>query len=281
MKAARALAPSRQVTWRRITPRIAADMLAQNGINRPLRKGAVERYAADMLAGRWLPSNDAITVDIDGNLLNGQHRLHAVVLAGIPVEFLVATGYPSESMVAMDSGALRSMANVLHGQGEKDGTALAALARALVLHARGDTIRAARVGPSRGEMLQFIADHPRVREVDLRRARRIGRAIGTGPTVIGVAQYLISGAVPADAEHLDRYLERLETRADEPERSAVHAVARRCRDLPRNEVDRQLLCLIKGWNHWATHTQIRSIEVPAGPRARVLPPIVGYLHAAS
>lgn len=51
---------------------------------RPVNHSRVERYAALMRAGRWIRPQSEVTFDAAGRLLNGQHRLHAIALAGRP-----------------------------------------------------------------------------------------------------------------------------------------------------------------------------------------------------
>jgi len=57
--------------------------LERNSVNRVLRVGKVLEYARDMSNGEWDTSivKDAIVVGVDGTLLNGQHRLWAVLLS--------------------------------------------------------------------------------------------------------------------------------------------------------------------------------------------------------
>jgi hypothetical protein len=68
-----------------ITPDMAADLLAVNVSNRNVRQRRVDQYARDMQVGRWQPTGEPITISDTGKLLNGQHRLMAVVQAGVTV----------------------------------------------------------------------------------------------------------------------------------------------------------------------------------------------------
>lgn len=72
--------------------------------NRTLRKSRVEQYAADMKAGRWQLNGEAIKFDNTGRLLNGQHRLHAIVLADVTVKMLVVSGLDPNTQTTMDTG---------------------------------------------------------------------------------------------------------------------------------------------------------------------------------
>lgn len=65
-----------------ISPKFAEELLRNNAINRKLRPGVVERYAAQMRDGGWLLTAEPIMLSPEMRLLNGQHRLRAVMLSG-------------------------------------------------------------------------------------------------------------------------------------------------------------------------------------------------------
>lgn len=98
-----------KVRLMRVEPRAAEQWLTKNrDNNRPVSRHKVRQYAADMRAGRWRLSNDAVSFDVSGSLVNGQHRLHACVAADAPFLTLVVWNLPDESMTALDSGRKRN-----------------------------------------------------------------------------------------------------------------------------------------------------------------------------
>lgn len=106
------------VSRERITPTIAAQMLKHNEGNRRLRVDRIERYAREMLRGQWLDDGSSIGFDKNGRLMQGQHRLSGVVLAGqtnpkIEFWWVVARDLPTESYKVMDQGLARSGADAL------------------------------------------------------------------------------------------------------------------------------------------------------------------------
>lgn len=63
-----------------ITPELASVLLSKNNTNRSLRKNTVLAYSQQMLKGEWKENNpDPIILSRNGKLLNGQHRLNAVL----------------------------------------------------------------------------------------------------------------------------------------------------------------------------------------------------------
>ena len=92
-----------------VTPEIAAEWLTLNQSNRNIRKRVVETYLSDMAAGRWLANrSNPIVIGSNGRLLNGQHRLSAVVMHGKPVNMAVEFGADPEDVAAIDRGVSRS-----------------------------------------------------------------------------------------------------------------------------------------------------------------------------
>ncbi len=96
-----------------ITPEIAKVWLANNTGNRKIRKSRVEVYALAMARGEWQITHQGIAFDTDGRLLDGQHRLEAIVQYGRPVEMMVTRNIPSDGFHIMDMGMTRSHADVL------------------------------------------------------------------------------------------------------------------------------------------------------------------------
>lgn len=83
-----------QMTYELITPEIAEEMLEHNNLeNRKISRGTVEAYVQDMLAGNWDESiGVAISIDDNGILRDGQHRLAAIVESGMSIHTWVCRG---------------------------------------------------------------------------------------------------------------------------------------------------------------------------------------------
>jgi len=96
-----------------ITPEIAKNILEQgNYNNRAIRKGHVHNLAARIVRGEWKLTPQGIILHKSGRLLDGQHRLEAVVLANIPITTTVFTVADDEIFRALDQGAKRNMADL-------------------------------------------------------------------------------------------------------------------------------------------------------------------------
>lgn len=113
--------PPFKFSWEEVSPQRAAKWLEKhNPKNRNLRRHTVIAFAADMTRGAWSPTHQGIAFDTDGNLIDGQHRLAAIVKSGVTLSFLICRDVPKriagvkgDVMDAIDRGNARSIADVL------------------------------------------------------------------------------------------------------------------------------------------------------------------------
>lgn len=70
-----------------VTPELAKKLLKRGGYHK-WKPEKVQRFADRMRAGQWTPTGrKPITIDPDtGTVLNGNHRLRAIMVAGVAVE---------------------------------------------------------------------------------------------------------------------------------------------------------------------------------------------------
>lgn len=124
-----------------VSPDTAKEWLNANTHNRPLRTTNINRYARDMGTGRWNFNGEPIQFDTTGRILNGQHRLHAVIQSGTTQKFLVIRNLSPEAQETMDSGAKRTPGDVLSLAGFENSKILASVARlALQLEASPNVV---------------------------------------------------------------------------------------------------------------------------------------------
>lgn len=108
-----------------VTPAMAKELLESNVKNRRVKEPVVLRYVNDMRAGKW--KNDTaelIKISKTGIVLDGQHRLIAVVKANVPIWFHVATELEDSIFDILDTGSSRNAADVFKIEGIKYSTKL-------------------------------------------------------------------------------------------------------------------------------------------------------------
>lgn len=98
------------MTYEFITPELAANLLETNNENRKISSGTVQAYMQDILSGNWDETvGTAISIDENGILRDGQHRLSAIVQAGIGIHTWVCRNVSSDGIY--DNNRKRSNAD--------------------------------------------------------------------------------------------------------------------------------------------------------------------------
>lgn len=120
----------------KVTPKIAEKWLGLNETNRPLRSKRVDFFVDLINTGQFVMTGEPIQFSgkIRENtavLLNGQHRLYAIVLSGKPVELLIVEDVDPSAQLVMDTGAKRMFSDILvMNRNMKNAGQIAAICRA-------------------------------------------------------------------------------------------------------------------------------------------------------
>ena len=109
-----------------MTPEWASQLLRQNTHNRVLSKQRVAACAALISSGRWKLTHQGVAIDSNNVLQDGQHRLHAIVQAGVPVQIMMSTGCDPSNFDVIDSGKKRTASDVIGLCGAKNASKAAA-----------------------------------------------------------------------------------------------------------------------------------------------------------
>jgi hypothetical protein len=116
---------------------MAAAWLSKNTKNRSLSAGRVEQYARDMSQGKWKMTHQGIAFNGNGTLVDGQHRLAAIVKAGKPIKMMVVEGVEGDANEFIDRGRARSFSDTLKMRGVKYTTQVSAACRTILILDRG------------------------------------------------------------------------------------------------------------------------------------------------
>ena len=155
----------------RITPESAAEMLQLNKNNRPASATSVKFLAREIREGRWQVNGDTITF-ADDRLIDGQHRLMAVIESGIPISTFVVRGVPSESFLTKDSGRKRGAADALAIIGVNYSNSVAASLKQVWLYYKTGKLDNTGIAPSTSILIEFYEKHTGItRSVQLIKTR--------------------------------------------------------------------------------------------------------------
>lgn len=116
------------------TPAVAEYFLREYNIgNRPRKGSKIREYADAMMSGAWGLTGDNIKFSDDGILLDGQNRLSACVLSGVPFKTHTIFGIDKMLFKRMDIGRTRSPADIFKIAGVVNQSDVSAAVRWLVL----------------------------------------------------------------------------------------------------------------------------------------------------
>ena len=247
-----------------VSPATAEKWLARNPSNRNLRKPIVDSYARDMAAGNWMLNGETIKFDNAGHLIDGQHRLSAIVAANATVSMVVVNGVAPDVMDTVDVGAKRTYADALKLQGEENTTTLAAVARRAVMWLRGARTNTGSIRPTAREMNDFIGANPQIRASAELAARLSNRTL-LPASVVGLCHWLFS---PLDPDDATWFLSRAADGDGLPSNSPIAALRNRVVKMRvgggRVNETEALALVIYAWNaHRAGGTRSK-LQMPKG-----------------
>jgi hypothetical protein len=238
-----------------VTPEWAKETLKKNLGNRPLNAQHVDKLAKEMTNGRWKVNGDTICLN-DNRIIDGQHRLHAVIQSGVTIETLVVEGLPSDVFDTKDVGKKRSAGDTLGVAGEQNAFRLAA---ALVMIDKYFTGRVEKtVTYSNTEIEELLIKYPEARKSI---QTSIGNKSLITPSVLDACHYLFSRKDEAMA---DQFVEKVLRGVALTEGSPWYVLRER---LVNNSMSKaklnktylMALC-IKAWNHARSGTSVKILK---------------------
>ena len=191
------------MTVENITPEKAREYLKTNTDNyRKISRAKSAIYAREMKAGKWELNGEGIMFAEDGTLKNGQHRLAAILMAGIPVRMTVIRGIGSGVNI-YDNGMTRSVKQMAQagGCGDISGTEAAV----------GSAIVGRFQQAPKGEVISYLQKH----WSEINRAYKLSRASSrkslSGRMCCVLAAYLMLRAREAKSYDLESFYQIFST----------------------------------------------------------------------
>ena len=260
-----------------VTPRDASEWLKCNKNNRPVRRRHIEFLAREILSGNWQVNGQAIIIADNDEILDGQHRLFAIIEAGKSIRTMVVYGISKEAFKTIDTGALRTGADALslhfHDVGPTVIKAVSTAVQWVSGLERASLSNKAKM--SNTDVIEYVKGHPSI----IRCAETIFTyPKETRPLPVGCGTALLEVFSRKNQEAAATFVKNLCTGEDlvrtDPEfilRAAFIKDATRVRKLPASV---KMRMVIKGWN-WIrrgnTSATINTVTVTTNedPKVRV------------
>lgn len=263
-----------------MTPEWAQEILATwNTKNRYMRPGVVQKYAHSIKTGQWKLTPEVVAVGSDGVLLNGQHRLAAVIETNMPVQIAMATNCDPEIFSVLDTGVARAAADVLHMKGASSSTSMAAgLKSYLFFQQYPDKMwtGAGVISPTHSEIGALFDE----RQDDAAFASSVASSTHAACRQANKSALIAFALLCLDAGHdqesISEFCRMLGTAIGLTDRSPILRLRQALTNgvlanrRPLNQI--QLACLIKAFNYWNEGVALKLFKVPSiPPMPTVLP----------
>lgn len=248
-----------------IGPQEATALLEMNTNNRRMVNRAVTEYANAMENGDWKFDGAPIRLSDEGVILDGQHRLSAIVASGTTQKMLVIYGLDKETQLVMDTGRKRTLANALSLRGEKESGLLAATVsldwrwinglRGKRLFSSGGIATESNADvllPQISQLLTHLDNTPRIREA-IKPALNVARHVPLPPR-IGALLFLLTSEI--DENDAKYFFEKLVSGSDLEDENPILVLRNRLLEAGRErrvrgaslDLNTTLAYCIKSWN---------------------------------
>jgi predicted transcriptional regulator len=256
------------VAWVTIDPNHAGALLEANEANRNIRQRVVSAYARDMEHDKWLTTGETIKIGHHGELLDGQHRLHAIIASGTPQRLLVVRGLDPATRTVIDTGAVRTGGDALRMAGIGGGNpyALASAARMLVLWQGGRLthMTSGNRGEDRAthqEIVEAVTNRPDLLDA-VHDATRDYQRIGIPPGPQAMARLVLADLDAGDAMMFFDSLAGYATEGSDDPRAVLLFTIRQMRELGQLRRPGESIGLIfMTWNAWRDKQKIKTLSV--------------------
>lgn len=264
-----------------ITPEMAQRWLSFGGRQRALKAQHVLKLSMAIQEGRWDEHNgETIKITTAGQVVDGQHRLHAIVLAGQPVTSLVVHHVPEHSFATIDTGRPRAGADILSIAGYKDTNSLHAATRLVMAYQYAlDNPESAlvtaigKVRPTPDVALAFMDENEELQE-KISQAREF-RHIASVSTV-GAARFLIEDKHKNNPEVMvkirfffDSLLTGAELSVGDPILTLRNFLMQPKKQGAANRMNglTNLLAIIRAWNNYINEIALMRMVVSVSQKA--------------
>tara|TARA_R100000306_G_scaffold47998_1_gene45545 strand:- start:329 stop:1177 length:849 start_codon:yes stop_codon:yes gene_type:complete len=203
-----------------VTPAMATSFLSAQDMSplkqRRVNTTQVKRYAAMMKAGKWQRNGESLKFS-GTQLLDGQHRLYALLEADVTLPFLVVNDINPSSFTTIDQGLSRSVKHLLEMRGCNYTHLIIAVAKRVALYKKYGVVFA-NVSGSKNKaidadiLMEFIIANGSALQVAAQMAERckLGHT-----SILAVVQFLNRGHSRVD-EFFDRLRDGITLQKNDP-----------------------------------------------------------------
>lgn len=261
--------------WALVTPARAEEWLGKNLNNRNRRTQHVARIIRDMKNGNFLISGDTIKFDWDGRLIDGQHRLAAIIESGQSAWILIVRDLDPKVQGVLDANAKRSAYDALGFNGVTESRiVISAMAQIAFTRESGKMTHSLDTGQfsaTNSEVVDWFVQNPDA-EWASKFGIRISKLIGSTPSATAYAAMIFSRLSIEDCiEFFESAAEMRTTGDGDPRLTLLRTLERDRRNRGRLTNATQLSYLFRAWNAWREGRKISKLPLETGGKAVSIP----------
>lgn len=256
-----------QIPWEMalvvVTPALAQRWLEeQNDNNRTISKPHVDRLAEGLRSGTFQTTPQGISFTPEGKLLDGQHRLKAIVKTGLSLQMAVFFGVSARSFVVFDSTQKgRTLADVVRIAGiSQANTPGVGNAYRVLQNWEAHRMNTGAKGVMSSDQLVEVHDaHPGIVPL-VPAAQKIARETKLGAAAVTVAMYLAERDRPdVDSQPFwDSLLTGADLKLTDPILALRKFAHNRLNKRPLPDQTEWVRAILRAWIAWAEGKEVKT-----------------------
>jgi hypothetical protein len=244
-----------------ITPTMARKFLEKNTMNRPLNKNNLAFLKKEIGNDNYFVTGESVKIAKDGTLLDGQHRLQAIVETGKAVKMFLIENLEKDSFKYMDTGRTRAASDVLAIEGHKNASSLAGIVKFVIGYNKGNLSSDKTKGIiTNSEVSDFVEKHLNSLTDSYEFGFGKGRKLIQGK-LVSAMHYVLKKIDEKDA---DMFIERLVDGTGLTKGHSIHQLRevfvhdkRNTKKLPQRA---KISLIIKSWNLMRTKKTVANLK---------------------
>jgi hypothetical protein len=250
-----------------ITPALALQLIADsvNFKNRTLSPNVIKNYCDQMKRGLWKSNGESLIIDQEGAVINGQHRLHAIIMADVPIELLVVRGVKRSAFNTLDKGRKRVSGDVLFLAGYTETRSLAATINSVYSYLIDGVFVNARSGSSQNVspmIVEFIEEYPEIvtsQKFISVASKKVGWL--TPPSAMGALHYLFGILEPKKRDSFFDEFIKNQSSIGHPVHTLIQShLSRQIALLMKTSLEVRSALWIKAWNSYVRGEEIHILR---------------------
>jgi hypothetical protein len=242
-----------------VTPDYATFLLTTNKVNRKLQETHVKFLAKQILDGNFEQTGDTIKISDTGRLMDGQHRLNAIVVSNMSVPINFCEGLKDSVFDVLDTGKVRSSADILSIQGYKNPIETASVVRYMLFLTTGFQAKHYKV--SNKDILQYVQEHPEVSET-IELLATENRKFRMIPLSAIASLYIIFSKLNVEEceKFFDKYYTGLDLTNDSPIYILRDMLIRDTVAKKKYTIEQKMEFMILAWNAFRQNKSLKSLR---------------------